>query len=352
MPDRDTESFGSRADRPTRTTGWLTSLLGTLGLVVAGSLFVWAGSDRLSEGTVKPVQNCRALLEGRESPVFALAWSPDGRALAASGFGPTVTIRDRETGRMRLIDGGTGQHRFIIGWSDDGQRLIVGGVDEAVEAWDIAVNGPGEVHKVTRPEGPSAASRMIAKASRGGPIRVRGSIEWRTAWLPSSDHPALTAAFAPDGLSIVTAETDKALRVWDARSKRLRYTLRGDNRGVSCVAVSPDSSKIASGGGGALRVWDANSGELLATLGDKIVGTAVIAFSPDGTRLAGANWDGTIRVWELATGLERAKLGGHDGQVLSLAWSPDGRTLASGGYDSTVKLWNLTPTVEVARAED
>jgi WD40 repeat protein len=352
MPNRDTESFGWRADRPTRAPGWLTSLLGTLGLIFAGGLFVWAGSERLSEGTVKPLETYRALLEGCESPVFALAWSPDGRALAASGFGPTVTIRDRETGRVRSIESGSGQHRFIIGWSGDGRRLIVGGVDEAVEAWDVAVNGPGEVHKVTRPEDRSDASRMISEASRGGPIRVRGSIEWRTSWLPASDHLALTAAFAPDGLSIVTAEVDQALRVWDARSNRLRFTLRGDNRGVSCVSYSPDSSRIASGGGGALRVWDAKSGELLTTLGDRIVGTAVIAFSPDGTRLAGANWDRTIRVWELSNGFERAKLGGHDGQVLSLAWSPDGRTLASGGYDSTVKLWDLAPPVGVARADD
>ena len=251
MPDRDAKSSGWEADWSARTMGWSTSVMGSLGLVVAGVVLVWAGSDRSDDGSARPVATCRALLNGLDSPVFSLAWSPDGHKLAISGFGPTVKLWDRESGLVGTIEGGTERPRFIIGWSDDGHRLVVGGIEEPVEAWDLVANEAGGGREITRPDGPSDALRMIAEGSRGGAIRVRGPIDWRTAWLPASDHAAISAAFARDGLSIVTAEVDQSIRIWDARSGQLRHTLQGDWRGISCVAFSPDGSKIASGGGGA-----------------------------------------------------------------------------------------------------
>jgi WD40 repeat protein len=353
MPDLGAETCDWDGARPSRRTGRWPSIVGTLGLVAVGVVLVRAGSEGPVEGWAGPSATCRVMIEGRECPVFAMAWSPDGRKLAVSGYGPIVRVWDRESGRLGSIEGAEARPRFVEGWSPDGRRLILGGLDVPAESWDMA--SPlvdKEAREVTRPTDREGVVRMIAEASRGGPIRVRGEAESRSTWLPASAHAAIWAAFAPDGRSIATVESDLSLRIWDAPSGRLRQTIGGAPLGFGSVAFSPDGSKVAAGGGGSVRVWDANSGAPLASLGQGICGSAIIAFSPDGTRLAGACWDATIRVWDLATGLERAKLGGHDGQILSLGWSPDGQTLASGGYDSTVRLWDVAGPVEVARLGD
>ena len=334
-----------------RPAGPATSLLGALIFALTVGALVQFGRDRPAEGPVGPAATRRIFVDGPEGPVFTLAWSPDGRRLAAAGFGPIVRIWDRDSGQVHSLSGGTEQPRFILGWADDGRRLVLGGLEVPVESWDLTADRAGESESVWRPEGRDEAIRTIAGAARGGPIRVRGAIDRRGDWLPSSRHPAVSAAFAPDGRSIVTAEIDRAVRVWDARTGRLRLEFRAEWRGASSVAFSPDGSQVASGGGGSPIVWDATSGAVLATFGGTTGGSAVIAFSPDGRSLAGAGWDGVIRIWDLATGRERRKLGGHDGQVLALAWSPDGRTIASGGYDSTVKLWEVGGPLEVARAD-
>ncbi len=351
MFDRDEEASQWAERYSTRSRARGLPIHGVAGLVVAGMFLGWVGLDRSADGEGKPLEACQALLRVRECPISALAWSPDGRWLALSGFGATVRLWDRETGRLASIEAGTVQPRFVIGWSECGDDLVLGGIEVPVEAWEMVASAIKVERKVKRPEGLQAVAKMIAEASRGGPIRVRGPIDGRSAWLPASDSTAISAAFSPDGRSIVTAEVDQSVRVWDARNGRLRFRFRSDPRGMSCVAFSPDGSKVAAGGGGSLRVWDAFTGSPLATLGGMLGGSAVIGFSPDGTLLAGASWDGTIRVWDIATGLERAKLGGHDGQVLSLAWSPDGRLLATGGYDSTVRLWDVSNRLDVARAD-
>jgi WD40 repeat protein/serine/threonine protein kinase/tetratricopeptide (TPR) repeat protein len=66
-----------------------------------------------------------------------------------------------------------------------------------------------------------------------------------------------------------------------------------------------------------------------------------IAFSPDGQTLASASWDGDVNIWDVATGKHRCTLRGHSTFVQSVAFSPDGKTLASGGFDGTVKLWDV-----------
>jgi predicted NACHT family NTPase len=65
-----------------------------------------------------------------------------------------------------------------------------------------------------------------------------------------------------------------------------------------------------------------------------------VALSPDGQSLASGSADNTIRLWDLRhPAAALTVLRGHGNAVSSVAFSPDGQTLASGSGDQTIRIW-------------
>ncbi len=169
MLDQDSEWAEIRPASPGRSTSLAPSILVALGLVLLGIALVVAGSGRTSEESSGPKATCRALLRGRECPVFTLGWSPDGRKLAASGFGPTVRLWDLESGGVRWMVGGTDQPRVLLGWSEDGRRLVLGGLEVPAESWDLGRrDSPSRAALSSmRPDDRPGVITLIAGASKG-----------------------------------------------------------------------------------------------------------------------------------------------------------------------------------------
>ncbi len=89
-------------------------------------------------------------------------------------------------------------------------------------------------------------------------------------------------------------------------------------------------------------VWFLTRGrhDEIATLSGHEDGAFCLVLSPDGTRIASGGGDGDVRIWDVATLKPKFVLKGHVGRVLSLTWSADGGTLASGSEDGSVRLWD------------
>jgi WD40 repeat protein len=66
-----------------------------------------------------------------------------------------------------------------------------------------------------------------------------------------------------------------------------------------------------------------------------------LAFSPDSTKLAYGGGDGSAGVLELPSGTEPVALPGHVTNVYQVAFSPDGRQLATAAGDGTTLLWRI-----------
>ena len=71
----------------------------------------------------------------------------------------------------------------------------------------------------------------------------------------------------PDGRHVVSASSDKTLKVWELASGRAVATLQGHTDGVTACAVTPDGRHVVSASEDqTLKVWELASGRAVATL--------------------------------------------------------------------------------------
>ena len=70
-----------------------------------------------------------------------------------------------------------------------------------------------------------------------------------------------SAAYSPDGSTIVTASADGTARIWNAATGEELQQLTGHTGGVNAAAYSPDGKTIVTAGAdGTARMWDAATG--------------------------------------------------------------------------------------------
>src|SRR5688572_16605999 len=85
---------------------------------------------------------------------------------------------------------------------------------------------------------------------------------------------------------------------------------------ITALAWNPDATKFATGDDvGIVKIWNARTIHLIFTLAGHTGGINAVQWSPDGTRLASASYDRTIRIWNAISGQLAFALQGHTSQV-------------------------------------
>ena len=241
-----------------------------------------------------------------------LAFSPDGRTIATRGGDCALHFWDRTTGTDRLATPeahlGTVQALLFL---DKGKALISGSDDHTVRIWDLSGD-------------PARTGRQRAVLKHSGWVRAL-AVSPNQQWLvtgssyPSTDKEPVHLRHVPTG------------------KLRRRFPSTGGT-------ISPIGARFSDQGDsilvcwndGKLRSWDIVTTEERAAPEPKFLGARPPAqfasnfarnavFSPDGRRLAViGNMSGGIHVAELEQGKELFSVpGGY-----AVAFSPDGRTLA------------------------
>src|ERR1700693_4571598 len=79
----------------------------------------------------------RDTLQGHQTAVVFLAYSPDGKTLA-SGGDDTIKLWDVATGKERATLRGHTKGGFSVAFSPDGKTLASGSGDRTIKLWDLA----------------------------------------------------------------------------------------------------------------------------------------------------------------------------------------------------------------------
>jgi WD40 repeat protein len=270
--------------------------------------------------------------------VLRVAFAPAGDLLALGTWGGEVILTDLEGARRRTL----GHHRgpvWALAFSPDGKRLASGGPDGNVLL--AAVGEPG-----VRPLELGAGGSVQALAFVEGALLVGASQELQR-WTLDGASPRRLEVVREEQCGISSLAIARGGRVavgCMGREVRLRgggpdATLRGHADSVVGIAASRDGTWLASGDqSGRVLIWDAKADRLRRALDAHRGRLRALAMSADGTTLATCGDDGAVRLWALDDRADRPQARGHHGAVASLLFVSD-TELASVGSDGRLVLW-------------
>ncbi|KAL3617829.1 hypothetical protein CASFOL_038150 [Castilleja foliolosa] len=150
-------------------------------------------------------------------------------------------------------------------------------------------------------------------------------------WSSSGDH-------------IVTASSaDNSICIHDAvNPSNVPKFLRNHREGVTALALSPNSSCLASGSlDHSVKLYKFPSGEFETNITRFTLPIRAVAFNKAGSILAAAGDDEGIKLVNTIDGTIARVLKGHKGPVTSLAFDPKNEYLASLDSVGTVIVWEL-----------
>jgi serine/threonine-protein kinase len=211
----------------------------------------------------------RAILPGAPHGVDALAFTPDGKRLAACSGGVVVFWNETRRGLEReSVLKGNGASVKAAAFSPDGKRLALAGDDTLIRFWEFGW------------------LRTSQKAVCEGHTSTVTSI-----------------AFSPNGRHLASSGPDRIVRVWDATaSGTLRPTaeLQAHTSPVRLVRFTARADTLVSvGDGGQVFLWDVAAKSVLREwMIDKAFALSH-ALSPDGRWLTAGMNDGQVFLYDL-----------------------------------------------------
>ncbi|KAL0430000.1 UNVERIFIED_CONTAM: hypothetical protein Sradi_0626000 [Sesamum radiatum] len=164
-----------------------------------------------------------------------------------------------------------------------------------------------------------------------------------------------TILWASNGDYIVTASSsDNSICIHTVASpSNMPKFLRNHREGVTALALSPNSTCLASGSlDHSVKLYKFPGGDFETNITRFTLPIRAVAFNKSGTILAASGDDEGIKLVNTIDGTIARVLKGHKGSVTSLAFDPKSEYLASLDSEGTVIYWELQSgsTVHVLKA--
>lgn len=198
----------------------------------------------------------------------------------------------------------------------------------------------------------SPDGRYLLSASTDRTIKLWDVAERRLiSTLGEQKDMARTALFLPDGKSAITCGDDGEIVLRALKDGTILHVFDGRSHGgANKLALSADGRIAVSGHeAGTVIVWDLNAKSALHVMKGHDWTVSGVAVSRDGTRAVSGDIDGVLKLWDLTKGTLLRGWRGHERGVYGAVFTADGRQLVTGSGDYTIKQWDLETGKEIRR---
>lgn len=284
--------------------------------------------------------------------ILCLAFSPDGQTLATGESDSRIGLWDAETLTDSQRLQGHSRRVLAVAFSPNGKDLVSSGRDGSVRYWDPAGRPETLLPAVSR-----GAFTFVSDTGQFIVLNKLDGVAWRWSIDPLQQIEALTflgtgncsVSCSPDGCLLAVGDPAGNIRIWNYTTQAPLTRLENAKAPVVGLTFEGGGRTLKaelgtkSSGEQVFKFWDTRAWDRIQMPPD-FPGPPMrwAGVSPDNRILAVLDTEGTVAWWEKDS---RHRLAVHQGYFAAsdgyLSFSPDSRLLAGAGANSLATLWNI-----------